>query len=56
MRKRNLKIRKYLAGIMLVFAVAALVGLLRFGNLDKLKGQIKIKIKYFFILSAIIEY
>ena len=42
MRERRLKVKKYLAGIVLVLIVAALMGLLRFGNLDKLKGKIKI--------------
>jgi hypothetical protein len=46
MKKNSLRIKKYAAGILLVFVVAALIGLLRIGNLDKLKGKIKVKDVY----------
>ena len=46
MRKNSLKFKKYFAGILLVLVVAALIGVLRFGNLDKLKGKIKVEDVY----------
>ena len=46
MNKRKLRFKKYVAGILLVVVVAALVGLLKLGNLDKLKGTIKVKDVY----------
>ena len=46
MSKRKLRFKKYVAGILLVVVVAALVGLLKLGNLDKLKGTIKVKDVY----------
>lgn len=46
MRKNSLKFKKYFAGILLVLVVAALIGVLKFGNLDKLKGKIKVEDVY----------
>ena len=52
MKKSSLNFKKYLAGIILVLVVAALIGLLKFGNLDKLKGKIKVKDVYLSNIST----
>ena len=43
MKKTNLKIRKYIAGLMLVLLVISAIGLLKVGKFDKLAGKVKVK-------------
>ena len=45
-RLSKLKSKKYLAGVLLVLIVGVLACLLKFGNLDKLKGTIKVTDAY----------
>ena len=43
MGESKLKFKKYLAGLMLVLLVVAVIGLFKIGNFDKLAGKIKIE-------------
>ena len=43
MGKSKLKFKKYLAGLMLVLLVVAVIGLFKIGNFDKLAGKVKIR-------------
>lgn len=43
MKQNILKTKKYIAAILLVLVVVSVIGILKFGNLDKIAGKVKVK-------------